>query len=172
MAKQRYIPITREKAIAFLQGIKGASFITIQMASEPAFRGKKSENPFIGRVQKIQTLNGILNYDYETNVNNALLKDGQPADFVAQKASWGTRVGDTCIIEHTGKDGVQNFYFDMRVLRSLKSRYTLDGKPISKDVIRDWLKPSSPPTAGVCVRRPKMANITHLRVKGAKYRLQ
>jgi hypothetical protein len=172
MAKTRYIPISRAKAIEFLQEIKGASFITIQMASEPAFKGKKADNPYVGRVQKIQTLNGILNYDYEINVNNARLADGKPADFVASKSAWGTRVGDTCIIEHTGKDGITNYYFDMRVLRSLKSRYTLDGKAVKKDVIRDWLKPSSPPTAGICVRRPKMANITHLRVKGAKYRLQ
>ena len=165
MANRKTIKISRDKLVEVLQTIKGASFVTISMTGDVSF-ARKTNNPFFGRTTKTQTFNGILNYDYQGNVNRALEKQGETADFVASKPAWGTRVGDTCIIQHKGQT-----YFDIRVLRSLKTKYTFDGKAISKDEIRSWLKPSSPAQSGIVVRRPKIENIFAMNIMGLRYRI-
>lgn len=166
MAKARkYIDISRQQFVEMFQGLKVGTFVGLSMSSEPTW-ARKTDNPFVGRVLKVQSMSGMIGYDYEGNVNKALEKQGEKADFKAQKPAWGTRVGESCLIEHKGQ-----FYFDMRVLRSLKVKYMLDGKKIDKAKIADWLRKSSPATAGVVVRRPKIDNIQKVHVLGVKYRL-
>lgn len=162
---RKTVKITRENFVKLLADLgKKATFVSIQMRSEPALRSKKSS--LIGRCLKIQGMSGMIGYDYENNVNRALEKQGEEADFVAKAPAWGTRIGDTCLIEHNGEK-----YFDMRVLRSLRTRYTVDGKTVAKSAIADGLRPSGKPTAGVCVRRPKIRNITSAKMLGCKFRL-
>lgn len=162
---RKTVKISRENFVKLLADMgKKATFVSIQMRSEPALRSKKS--PLVGRCLKIQGMSGMIGYDYEAGVNRALEKQGEEADFVAKAPAWGTRVGDTCLIEHKGES-----YFDLRVLRSLRTRYTVDGKTTSKAAIADQLRPSGTPTAGVCVRRPKIRNITSIKMLGCKYRL-
>jgi hypothetical protein len=162
---RKTVKITRENFVKLLADLgKKATFVSIQMRSEPALRSKKS--PLVGRCLKIQGMNGMIGYDYEADVNRSLEKQGEEADFVAKAPAWGTRIGDTCLIEHKGEH-----YFDLRVLRSLRTRYAVDGKTVAKSTIADQLRPSSKPTAGVCVRRPKIRNITSIKMLGVKYRL-
>lgn len=162
---RKTVKITRENFVKLLADLgKKATFVSIQMRSEPALRSKKSS--LVGRCLKIQGMSGMIGYSYEADINRALEKQGETPDFIAKAPAWGTRVGDTCLIEHKGEH-----YFDLRVLRSLRTRYTLDGKAIAKATIADQLRPSGPPTAGVCVRRPNIRNITSIKMLGVKYRL-
>ena len=166
-----YKKITEGRMIDLIGSTKSSTFITVRMAAEPSWARKKN-NPFLGKVEKVQTFSGLVNFDYEKSVNTSLAKQGKTSDFKAQKpAAWGTRVGNTCIIEHNG-----SFYVDMEVLRSLKVKYTIDGKAATKaevEEIKTWLPIRKAPTNGstVIVRRPAFRNITHIHCLGTRYKL-
>ena len=70
----------------FLKGIRqGATFIGFTSESEPKMR--KTNNPYFGKVVKVNTHNAKVNCDYEAGVNRRLDKEGKEPDFVA-KGNW------------------------------------------------------------------------------------
>ncbi len=54
-------------------------------------------NPFEDGIVKTQTVNVILNKDYEQAVNEQRKEEGKAADFEAQARKWGNHVGKSII---------------------------------------------------------------------------
>jgi len=140
MNKPEAEQITRTKLMELLGTLKGNAFVGIMATTEPKMR--KTDNPMFGNVKKTRSLSGCLGYDYGSNVNAQRTREGQDANFVVQGSTWGTRVGDTCIIVHRPKKSqVDKFYLDLRVLRTIQARYfTKDnGQRIPFAAVKDFL---------------------------------
>lgn len=90
-----------------------ASFVKITMFKElvpgkdMTKKSRANQQPLNYTVFKMSTIYGGCGNEYEQAVNNRLTKEGKIPDFTKQERTWGTRVGNSPIIEHKGK-----FYFE------------------------------------------------------------
>ena len=91
--------------------------------------------------------------------------------FTAEKATWGTRIGNTCLVEHEG-----NLYFYVAILKSLGYRYeSIDGQPLEKDFVHGMMRAKSNPKQEleqkneVQVRRYKLESIKAISLNGFQY---
>lgn len=94
--------------------------VTIVSRTEPAMR--KTGNPFIGKLFKLSTVHGEINWHYAKEVNKQRNREGgfefvdgvptvkEVEKFEAHPRKWGTRLKDSPFVEHKG-----NFYLEMKV---------------------------------------------------------
>jgi len=111
---------------------KGATFITIVAETDP--RLNKRGNPYSGRVIKRSRVNGAINWIYGNGVNRQRIREGLEPDFTAHPRKWGERIKGTPFVEHKGRT-----YLELKVERVLGTEYLLDGKPIDRSLIEEWL---------------------------------
>ena len=168
---QPTIAVTEKQMLTVLGGMdKGNTFVTIVATTEPKMN--KTGNPFLGNCYKTSRVNGSIQFDYENNVNAQRAREGEKKDFVAQKPSWGTRLGDSCIIEHDGK-----YYIYVRVLASLAHAYhDASGNAIDAEVVKPFLaKRKQSQTQGtekeIIVRKYTISNIREMTVNGQHYEI-
>jgi len=102
--------------------------VTIVSRTEPAMR--KRGNPYLGKLFKVSTVSGTLNWHYTAEVNKQRdreggfeIVDGVPTvkeveTFVAKERKWGTRLPNSPFVEHKG-----NFYLEMKVNESQGHQY-------------------------------------------------
>jgi hypothetical protein len=167
--------LTETELVTMLLNLpKGNNFVTAITRTIPNMN--KGSNPFYDvtlkdfTVRKISEVNGSIQYDYESNVNRQLEREGKEPDFEAAAAKWGNRVGSSCVIEHNGR-----YYFDMRVLKSLGHYYVdLNGNRLNDDDVTPHVKPhSSSGKQGtdkeIIVRRYMMANLVSVTINGNKF---
>lgn len=143
--------LTHDQFVEIMLGRRGAFFATIDTITEPKMR--KTDNPYLG-VMKHSRVNGQLNWIYENAVNNQRYREAQPIDengeiehFTPEARRWGVRIQRedntyTPLVVHE-KKGETFFYLEMKVLRSIASKYMLDGKEIDKELIRPFLYEAS-----------------------------
>lgn len=118
---------------------------TVRTVTVPEMR--KTNNPFYGRVVKVQDLSASVgSWSYSKAVNNrrqkewqkALLSDEntpQPAEFVPEARKWGQRVPNTPFVEHKGQ-----LYVELSVHNCLRQVYLDDqGNPVSKELLEPYL---------------------------------
>lgn len=110
-------------------------FANLEVATQ--VRMNKTNNPFFGRVVKKQKLNVRLLDDYSKRVNNNLEKEHKERDFVASAPKVGEKIAP-CIYynSNTGKTYLMVECFENSVL---ETQYLLDGNPVSKEVIQEYL---------------------------------
>lgn len=159
---QPTITISEQQLISVLTGLpKGNNFVTIVATTEPKMN--KTSNPFFGNCYKTSRVNGSIQFDYESNVNAQKNREGDTPDFVAQAPTWGTRVGNSCVIVHNS-----NFYFYVRVLGSLAHAYhDANGKLIDANAVKPFLPVRKPSI--IIVRKYALANIREITVNGTHY---
>lgn len=156
---------------------KGAFPITFLSMTEPKMnKGRgKNKNPFLGRVFKASTVNGIINFIYQNSVNNQREREDKTPDFIPEARSWGTRIKGTPFVEHKGE-----FYLEVKVERTLEEpRYYLDGKEAdeaTKEKIKEWLPPERESSRQeldkeVILRDYNIKNIVELHHNGEVYRV-
>lgn len=133
--------ITRSKALELLKTLRGGNtFVGVTATTVPKMR--KTDNPYWGNVKKTASVSGCLLHDYEANVNAQRVREGQPADFVAQASKWGQKIPGTCLLTHTpAGQTVEKHYLDLRILKTIRSRLFQNGKRISNDAIKPWQTP-------------------------------
>lgn len=134
--------VSRTKLMELLGKLEGNgnTFVSVMATTEPRMR--KTDNPMHGNVKKTRSVTGCLGYDYEANVNAQRDREDKAENFVAQASSWGTRVGNSCLIVHRPKKAtVDKFYLDLRVLRTIRARYfTVDnGQRIPFEAVKSFL---------------------------------
>ena len=157
--------ITKKELIELVNGIKGTTFISADIASEPKMR--KTDNPYLGAT-KVTTLSGAINFDYESSVNNQLDREGKEADFKAAPRSWGQHVDNW--IEHKG-----NYYLPIKVQGHSDPIFIHEGNKIDKEVLKPFLYESHKPHTQeeldkeVVVRDVKIENIRVIRILGGEY---
>ena len=123
-----------------LTDFSGCQFVSLDTKTDVKLRGGKS-NPLQGRVTKISKGNNVMIFKsgvgYLNMVNRRLKKENKP-EFTPGPRVWGARVGDTPIIEHKGKK-----YLECIFLKAGETTYYLDGKPIPKSQIEEFLPKAS-----------------------------
>jgi hypothetical protein len=119
-----------------ISGINGASFIGIDTTTIQKLKGGK-KNPMQNRVEKHSVGNSVMVFQnknsngYENMIKRRLEAEGKnPESFSVGSRVWGERVEGTPLVEHKGEN-----YLEVIFLKAGKSSYTLDSKPIKKDLI-------------------------------------
>ncbi len=162
--------ITRLQLIELLTAIKGATFATITLSTEPS-NMRKTNNPFAGLVRKVAQHMVCLNYIYENAVNNQREREEKfdDAPFVAQE-TWGTHITPS-LIENNGQ-----MYLQCKIQKSLGETFvnTLDGTVIDKAELAPFLREKAPNLnqgidKEVINIRPKVNNIIAINIKGEQY---
>ena len=154
--------ISRTELIQKLNEIKGATFISVDITSEPRMR--KTGNPYMGATKTL-SLSGAFNFDYENSVNAQLEREGKEANFESQGRSWGKREGN--LIEHKG-----NYYIQLKVQGASDPVFRFNGVEIEKSVLEPFLQESHKPHTQdelekeVVVRDVKLENVKAIRVAG------
>ena len=166
--------LSLKKMCELLKKIDCATICTIKTKTEVKLRsvdGEGNENNFSPSVTKISTVNGILCSDYENAVNKQRGKEGLKKNFSSKSRAWGTRIGDSSLIEHKGE-----FYLEIRVLSSSYLYETDEGVPLSDEeveLISKFLPPSRPTRQGVeneiVVRTYNLSNIREVCYSGSRY---
>ena len=119
------------------ENVNGATFIGIDTETVPKLSGGKS-NPHQGRVTKVTEGSNVMVFQnkttnaYNNMVKRRLEQEGKdPGNFQLQPRTWGTRVPNTCFVEHKGQ-----YYVEVIFLKAGETYYTLDGKKVDKSVIQ------------------------------------
>lgn len=137
----------------------------INVSYDTDARVRKTGNPH-PLVSKSVTLNGVTNYQYDKALEKRTAEAGlNPAESRSlHDRTWGTRVGDTPIIEHKGKS-----YLDVMVNNVIESAYkdSQSGKELSYEDVKDYLPNKS--NSLVKVANISIDNISMVKVDGVEY---
>lgn len=114
-----------------VDSVKGVKFASIDTESKVALTGGK-KNPFKDRVTKRTVGSQIILTNtpenvYSNMVKKRLIEEGKDhTEFELKPRKWGSRIGNTCFIEHT-KDGEEKKYLEAIFIRGGESTYFVDG---------------------------------------------
>jgi len=157
---------------------KGAQFATITALTVPSMN--KTDNPWIGRVEKEAEVNGVINWDYERCVNRQRIREGIDPDFEALERSWGQRIRE---LPFTVNAKTKLLYLELKVERSIGYTYfVLDAKkkrrPATEaehDSINSWIRQPGPGRQGVdnpvLLRDYRFDHILSIRVGGTLHKI-
>ena len=124
------VKISIAQLIAILSSPKlyrGCNFVGFDAITVPKLSGGKS-NPHQGLAEKVHSnFLGMLfsnknGSSYGRMVNRRLEGEGKDANFVAGKLPWGTKVGETALIEHKGNHYLQIIYCQRAISLLAKSK--------------------------------------------------
>jgi hypothetical protein len=153
---------------------KGATFASAIIDTEPKMR--KTDNPYYGRVRKINRISGILNFNYDEGVRRRLEKEGKNPDEFVGGSSWHKPVTVdgkfTPLAAH--KDNPDQLYLRVAVQHTDKPEYFFDGKPIDKKQIESFIPERShyqnqnleEPYRFIA---PSLNNVREINIGGEKY---
>lgn len=168
--------VTKQQLIDSLKGLKGSRLVTIVTQTQPTLVANHpltgEANPYKGKVFKVATTNGVINWSYERSVNRQRAREGSEPDFEAYPRKWGERLAGTPLVEHKGKT-----YVELKVEKSVDYDYfDLDGKPVDADLIKPYLRPPGKSRQEVAkeviCRDYAVDSILELRVDGQQYQIQ
>jgi hypothetical protein len=158
---------------SILAGVKGTTFVGLDTKTVPKLKGGK-KNPMQGRITKVVTGANTMVFastdssGYQSMVHKRMEKEGKdPEIFEVGKRAWGTRVGNSCFIEHKGQYYIEVFY-----MGAGEVSYFLDNEPIEKDDIEglNESKPKAESQGGiedkVVIRTLSVDSITGVRANG------
>lgn len=130
--------VTKGDLVAYLSGIRGATFAT--MLTETAPKLLKTGNPFKD-VRKVSRVNVCLGFQYAKSVNRQREREGDIADFEAAPRQWGVRIPGTVLVKNE-KTGM--LYLETKIEKSLDHRYIdAKGTAIPDDLIAPFLPAKS-----------------------------
>lgn len=138
----------------------------------------KKGNPF-GKVKCLQTLNGMIGFDYSNSVNNLALKENKDVRETKERA-WGVLSDNRIWVLHTPKGETEvKFYLQMKVQKRLDNAtefpiyLTEDGKEVEYEALKEWKYATSKSSTQsdldgeVIVRDIKLENIREARILGS-----
>lgn len=172
--------IDQAKLLALLSRIRHATPVGLIALTDA--RPRKTGLPY-SEVRKLTRLNAMIGTVHEDAVRRQQEREGQPATFVASPRAWGTRVGDTPLVEHRGQ-----FYLSaqMNPLNRPRPLYLVPkarGKrtiltAVPKEAVAPWLPPERDEGASQGVDRPvthrefRLDSIVSLTLNGEHYRVR
>jgi hypothetical protein len=131
--------ISVERLEEILGAVSFRTNVILVALTEPEMR--KTNNPYLGRVQRRSRRLCTIGLSYQDAVNEARILEGKPAGFVAKPRKSGVRVGDSPLLDFNGK-----LQLEVIVLQDLESEWLVDGQPTPKDVLEPWLPDSGTAT--------------------------
>lgn len=175
--------------------VNGASFVGLDTESKVTLKGGK-KNPQQGRITKRTIGSSVMVFtnkesnSYENMVQRRLIEEGKdPTSFTVGPRTWGTRIENMPIVEHT-KDDLTKDYLEVIFLKPGKTEYFQDGLPINKEDIEGLddkedkptlvpapdAEPTSVGQAGldnkVVIRTYGEDSILAVRIDGSEYRFR
>lgn len=178
--------MTHNDLIQTLLDTKGATVITFTANTNPKAYAKnqqtKSPNPYARPFQKINTVNGIVNFHYCKGVLRRLKKEGKSESDFRQGTSWHTplilngKLTPLCLSKNEQN---QNTYVRFMFLRRIGNPTYLDKnhRPLDYNNIQDFLpEPSTYENQGLT--RPlifltyNILNITNVTINKKSYTIQ
>jgi hypothetical protein len=161
------VTITRDNLERMLHGIKGTTFATIVVETEPRVKAAMK-----GRIKKWSKVNVCLGFIYQNSVNRQRLREELENNFVPAARRWGVRLEGTPLVHHKG-----SVYLETKVEKSLDTQYYLDDTPVEYDDVAEYLpKRDSDSRQGVqkevILRDYKLESIRKINVKNMEYTIK
>lgn len=161
------MPITLTELSELLATKRGCQFITMTCRTVPAMN--KRGNPLFGRLEKLATVNGAINWNYTNAVNNRRRREGVTPNFTAEPRVWGVRLPGLPFVEYKGK-----LYLELKVERSVEYVYLVDGKITPKEKVTPYLiqstgNPRQDLIKEVMLRDYALETIEQIKVGGRVY---
>lgn len=155
--------IRKDELIAMVAAQKGATFMGIDYTAPVKL--KKTGNPYADAlVTKSTSVSGMINSDYEMDVNRALVKEGKEPDFVAGERAWGDHVTPSLIVH--GND----YSIQLRVLNHAPDTvYRINGEVVDKEIIKPFMPAKKESEVPVVIRSYKVDRIKAVRMNGEEY---
>jgi len=163
--------ITTAELLELIRAIKGATFATLTLSTEPTMR--KTDNPFYGLVKKVAIHNVCLNYNYENSVNKQRDREDkiENGPFVAAE-TWGSHE-TSAVVEHKGIH-----YLQVKLQKTLSTLFvhTIDNSPVDVAELAPFMpEKKANKSQGVDEQilniRPKFDNIIAISIKGQDYQV-
>ena len=148
--------IKREELVEMIKEIKNATPITLILESDA--RLLKKDNPYVG-TRVVKKINGMINFDYQTSVNNQRVRENTSDDFKSFERKWGKHI-TRAIIEHK-----QNYYLQVKLEKTLDVKYYHNQVEISYDMIKDYFPKSSYKSRQGVVKEIKVRDIKFENIK-------
>lgn len=158
---------------AVFDKLNGGTFVGLDTLTEVKLKGGKA-NPQQGRITKLHKGARVMCFSngksnaYENMVQRRLEQEGKdPNSFTLGPRAWGTRIPNTCFVEHNGEQ-----YLEVIFMQAGETQYLQDGQPINKsDIVGlDDRAPSDEGQGGlnnkVVIRTYKISSIVALRANG------
>jgi hypothetical protein len=129
-----------------LENHKGNGFIHLIAKTVPAMR--KTDNPYFGKVFKVQDVQAQAGFHYINSVNNQLVREGKEGNAKAKGRAWGVRMvkengfaENTCLVTHTKKGETEaRFYLEAKIERVNSVHYEdAHGVEVDKADLAPWL---------------------------------
>lgn len=153
-----------------LETVKGTTFLGIDYVAPVTMT--KTGNPYLGNtVTKSSSVTGLFGFDYESNVNAQLVREGKAANFDAQGRSWGENMGKGII--RNPKNGEISLQLRMDNKPS-ELVYRIDGEIVEKTVLEPFLPKKSPNKSQgtdkeIKIGTYKLDRIKAIRMNGEEY---
>lgn len=164
--------ISPNELVEILRNVNNRVMVEITTSTDPDMR--KTNNPFIGKVKKVQTLRVTLNQDYAELVNSARILEGKTPDFQAKPRPWGVKIQNTPLVENKGSFYVEGIVSGEAPAPAI---YKMLGIEIDKSILLPFL-PAKNESAKrnqlldkneVTVRTFKVENIVALKIENKFY---
>jgi hypothetical protein len=127
--------ITSSELVEILQNLDKPTFANV--VSETVVKMAKTNNPYFESIIKHTKQNLLLCADYESRVNNNLLKESKENDFVADINKVGSHVSK-CVLWN---EKTQKFYLQYERFLEIKPQvfYTYNGVEIDKEKFLQYM---------------------------------
>lgn len=155
----------------------GCTYISIDSETTQNLTGGK-KNPMKGLVTKKSIGNSVGVFQnknkngYEEMVKRRLKKENKdPESFELSPRSWGSRIPETCVVEHKGE-----YYMEVIFNKGGKSTYYFNGKEINKSEIIGFPIPKTSSGQAnlenqVIIRTFKISSLITVKMNGVTYNL-
>lgn len=169
------LKLTNTQFVNRLKRIDGCTFVSLRAVVRPTMR--TTGNPYAGRVLKVVSAAGVLNFRYSRVVNLQRIREARPADFVAKPRQWGEHLNDRPIIRHVDDAGRVSYYLDIKIQsRTDQFRLIDSGAVVTRDQLEEWL-PAYPKTRQeltkkVAMRDFRIEHIAELRINGELWQIR
>ncbi len=166
------------------ENVHGGTFISLKTDSTVKLNktykdedGVKQSNPHHGKVTKVTKDMNVMVFQnknsnaYENMVKRRLTEQGSdPETFTVGPRTWGTRIPNTCFIEHKGA-----YYVEVILISKGKTEYFLNDEPIAyENILGAPARKSNPEAQGgiekkIDIRTFSVASIVGAKVSGEVY---
>jgi len=168
------VRVNYRQLVNVLMLVERGTFCNLVSNTVPTMR--KTNNPFVGRVRKINSVNYYLGGNYQKRVNVNMEKEGIERNFVSQKPKGKTHVSECVLLDD--KTGLVHYCMVER-FDEIKTNpvYMLDGVEMSneqKTEMFSFFPPryevkSQSQEKKVFVITPKVENIQSITIDHKKY---
>lgn len=126
--------------VQYIAGLRSTQVATLVAITDVKMR--KTGNPYVAGVRKVQKLQVTVNDNYENKVNDVREAEDKPANFEVAPLQWGEHVSNA-VIEHNGQLYVQTLVVDTD-----RTPVYIDaqGNEVAYSDIKPFLPPYNPAT--------------------------